>query len=176
MLKKILISFAIATVGICLYAAFKPSTMMVSRELLINATPETIFPLINHSKRTNEWMPWVEMDKELVMNYSGPEEGVGSIASWDSKGQMGTGKAEIVASFANQSVQTQLTYTKPMNMSQLAEITLTPSGTGTVVRWSVTGENSFLCRLMTTFMNMDKMVGGQFEQGLAKLKTLAEVK
>jgi len=176
MLKKILVGLVVIIGGLMAYAAVRPGHMNISRELLINANVDTLFPYLNNSKMANSWMPWAESDPGLVMNYSGPAEGVGSISSWDSKGQMGTGKAEVVSSIANHSVKTQLTYTKPMNMSQMAEMTLTPSGSATMVRWQVTGEQNFICRLMSIFMDMDKMVGGEFEKGLTKLKASVEVK
>jgi hypothetical protein len=124
------------------------------------------------------WMPWKETDPKVQMTYSGPEEGVGSISSWESPGQMGTGKAEVVGVVANQSVKTKITYTKPMQMSQDSEFVLTPVGETTQMTWKVSGKQPFIGRLMCTltFMNMDQYVGGMFEKGLNKLKTLAETK
>lgn len=111
------------------------------------------------------------------MIYSGPPEGVGSKSNWDSNGQMVTGEAEVIESIPNQVVKTKLTYTRPMEMSQMAEVSLTPSADGqTLVKWSVSGKNTFIGRLMCVFINMDKMVGAQFEKGLTNLKKLVEVK
>ena len=121
-------------------------------------------------------MPWNESDPGFVMSFSGPEEGVGSKSSWDSKGQMGTGEALVVESIANQSVKTKLTYTKPFQMQQLAEISLSPTDSGTKVRWSVSGDKGFFFRLMGVFFNCDSMIGGEFEKGLSKLKKQAEAK
>lgn len=163
-------------IGILLiYAGVKSPQMEISRELLIKATPEIIFPYLNNSQKMNDWMPWQNSDPELKMLYSGPSEGAGSRSSWDSSGKMGTGYAEIIESIPNQSVKTKLEYTKPMVMSQVATMSLVPAENGeTLVRWSVTGHNSFLFRLIGIFMNMDKMVGGEFEKGLTTLKTITE--
>ena len=174
MLLNILAIAAIIIASFIIYVAMKPSEMVISRELLMNATPANLFPYLNNSKKMNDWMPWADEDPGVQMIYSGPAEGVGSTSSWDSKGKMGTGNAVIVESVINRSVKTQLTYQKPMQMSQLAEMTLTPSTNGTIVSWSVTGEHKFIGRLFCVFVNMDKMVGGNFEKGLAKLKTLVE--
>jgi hypothetical protein len=174
MLKKLLLAFVITIAAICLYAAFQPSEMFFVRELAINATPEVIFPYINNPKKAEEWMPWKDSDPQMVATYSGPEEGVGATSSWDSPGQMGSGEAKVIESILNQSVKTQLTYTKPMQMSQLAEIVLVPSAGATIVRWSVKGENSFVGRLFCLFMDMDKMIGEQFEKGLNTLKVKVE--
>lgn len=174
MLIKILIAFVLLLGGFLLYVALKPSACNISRETIVKATPEVLFPYINNSKKMNEWMPWQESDPGVKMTYSGPEEGVGSKSSWDSSGKMGTGNAVVVESILNKSVKTQLTYTKPMEMAQLAEMTLTPVDGGTKVTWSVDGHNGFMFRLMGVIMNAEKMVGGEFEKGLAKLKTTAE--
>ncbi len=174
MLKIILLASVVIIAGFLVTIALQSPEMFISRELLIRASPEVLFPYINNSKKTNEWMPWSESDPQAKMIYSGPDEGLGSISNWDSTGKMGTGRAEVVASEPNRSVQTQLTYTKPMEMSQLAEVSLTPAEQGTLVRWSVSGKNTFMGRLFCVFVNMDKMVGAEFEKGLKNLKTLAE--
>ena len=174
MLLKVILGVLVLLAGFLTYVAFQPSEMYIVREIFIKAPSEKIFPFINNSQKANSWMPWQESDPGAIMKYSGPEEGVGSTSSWDSPGKMGTGKAEVVESVPNQTVKTKLTYTKPMNMSQMAEVSLTPSADGTIVKWSVKGNNTFLGRLMCVFMNMDKMVGGQFEKGLTKLKNQVE--
>jgi uncharacterized protein YndB with AHSA1/START domain len=170
----ILIFVLIVLIAIAAYATLQPSEMFISRELIVNAPPEKIFEYINNSKKANEWMPWKESDPGLVMNYSGPEAGVNSKSYWDSKGRMGTGEALVVESILNQTVKTQLTYIRPMTMSQLAEVSLHPTNAGTIVRWSVTGKNSFIGRFFCLFMNMDKMVGDQFLSGLNNLKKIIE--
>lgn len=174
MFLKILVLFGLGIGIFLIYVALKPAAQTISRELVIAASPETLFPYINNGRKSNEWMPWTDSDPGCIMQYTGPEEGVGSKSSWDSKGKMGTGNAVVVESILNTSVKTQLTYTKPMEMSQLAEITLTPAPGGTKVKWSVDGHNNFAFRLMGVFMNIDKMVGGEFEKGLVKLKNLVE--
>lgn len=174
MFKKILIGLVLVIGLLSIYVALQPSHFEITREMQMNAAAEQIFPYINNSRKANDWMPWKESDPSVKMVYSGPEEGVGSVSTWDGEGQMGTGKAEVVESVSNKSVKTQLTYTKPMEMSQLAEISLAPQASGTVVRWSVTGENTFIGRFFCLFMNMDKMVGSEFEKGLTKLKGIVE--
>lgn len=153
------------------YVATRPSQMQISRELLIGAAPDAIFPFVNSSKRADEWMPWRDDDPQVKMTYSGPEEGLGSTSSWTSVGRMGVGQAVIVESVKNQTVKTQLTYTKPMQMSQLAEFSLQAVEGGTLVRWSVSGKNSFAGRFFCLFMDMEKIVGGNFEKGLRNLKS-----
>jgi hypothetical protein len=100
---------------------------------------------------------------------------VGAKSTWSGK-EMGEGTSLVIESIPNQSVKTKLDYTKPFEMSQTATVSLAPTNGGTRVEWSVSGHNNFFFRLMGVFVNCDKMVGGEFEKGLAKLKTLAESK
>jgi hypothetical protein len=175
MLKKMLIGIGVLILGILLLAAVRPADMKVHREIVISASPEILFPYINNSKKSYEWMPWAEGDPELQIQFTGPQEGVGAASNWSGK-QMGVGHSEVVESVANSIVKTRLTYTKPFAMSQLAEMSLTPAANGTLVQWSVSGEQNFFFRLIGIFVNCDKMIGGEFEKGLSKLKSLTESK
>ncbi|MBY0372196.1 SRPBCC family protein [bacterium] len=159
---------------ILVLAALKPSHYSISREIEIQAKPQELFPQINNPQRMDAWMPWAEQDPQVKNTYSGPAEGVGAVSSWQSPGSMGHGRAEVLASVPDQRVSTRVSFEKPMVMEQLSEITLTPTAKGTIVRWTVSGENSFMGRVFCVFMNMDNHVGGMFEKGLAKLKTKAE--
>lgn len=174
MILKLFALVGLAILGISIYAAMLPSDFKITRELKINASPDTLFPYINNSKLSNDWMPWKKSDPDAEMVYSGPTDGLGAKTSWDSRGRMGKGEAEVIESVPQKSVKTQLTYTRPMNMAQIAEISLHPASDGTVVRWTVSGQNSFMGRVFCIFMNMDKMVGSQFEEGLKTLQQMTE--
>ena len=174
MLIRILIIAVVILGGFLAYVASKPAASTISREIVIAASPETLFPYINNSKKMNDWMPWKDSDPGVKMQYSGPDEGVGSKSSWNSEGKMGVGHAVIIESTSNKSVKTQLTYTKPMEMAQLTEVTLTPVDGGTKVKWSVDGQNGFMFRLIGIIMNVEKRVGVEFEKGLAQLKNTIE--
>jgi hypothetical protein len=174
MILKILAVAGIGVVGLLGYAYFKSPEMHVSRELLISATPEMIFNHANNSKKFFQWATWMDNDPSVEMNYSGPSEGLGSFVSWKSKGMMGEGTAEVVESVANRSVKRKLTYIKPMEMSQLSEISLSPSNGATLVRLSMSWNNPFVIRLMCIFANMEKKMGATLEKDLLKLKQLVE--
>jgi hypothetical protein len=173
MIKKILMGLAVIVAAILVIAAVQSPEMKVSREIEIATTPEALFPYINNSKNSYEWMPWSESDPTVEMKYSGPDAGVGAASSWKGK-EMGVGTAEVVESIPNQVVKTKLTYTEPFAMSQMAEVSLTPSFSGTLVKWSVSGQRPYFFRLIGMFVSSDKMIGGEFEKGLKKLKMLAE--
>lgn len=178
MIKKILAGLGLILTVFIVITALKPAEYLIKREVMINAKPEAVFPFLISMKNADTWMPWKELDPQVQNTYSGPEEGMGSISSWDSPGQMGTGKAEVVGAIPNQSVKIKITYTKPMEMNQDSEFILTPMGDATQMTWTVTGNQAFFARLMCTvmFMNMDKYVGGMFEKGLNKLKITVEGK
>ncbi len=157
------------------YVAAQPAEYAISREIAINAPADVVFPHLNNQKLAEKWGPWLEVDPQAKMTYSGPDAGVGSVASWDSSGQLGTGSATIVESIPNQRVGIKLEYTKPMNMTQHSDyIVNAKAGSLTTVTWKVTGKNGFLGRMMCVFMNMDKYVGGMFEKGLSNLKNVVE--
>lgn len=174
MLKRILLSAGGLIALFLIYVGLQSPHYVISREIKINAPAEKVFPLLNNSKLAEKWGPWLEVDPNAKMAYSGPEEGVGSKASWDSSGQLGTGSATITESVPNKLVGIKLEYSKPMVMHQYSEYIVQANGNETTVTWKVNGENNFLGRLMCTFMNMDKMVGGMFEKGLSNLKNLVE--
>lgn len=174
MLSKILIGIVLIIGLIAAYAAVQPAEYVIARSISIKAPASEIFPWINNSKKMNEWMPWIELDPKVVMTYSGPDEGVGAKSSWTSEGQMGVGSATISESTPNELVKTRLEYTKPFEMVQEAQMSITEKDGASVVRWSVSGKNNFIGRFFCVFMNMDKMVGNSFEKGLSKLKTTLE--
>lgn len=176
MFKKISLALMIIIAIFMIVAAIKPAEYVIKRVVQINALPEQIFPFLSNTKIVDQWMPWRDIDSEVKMTYSGPDEGVGSVSSWASPGQMGTGKAEVIEVVPNQLVKTKITYTKPMEMSQDSEFSLESQGDVTLMTWAVSGKQPYFARLMCTmmFMDMDKYVGGMFEKGLAKLKAAVE--
>lgn len=176
MLKKVALT-ALILAGLFLgYVGFKSPEYVIERKITIQAPANKIFPFLNNSKQADRWGPWREIDPAAKMVFSGPDEGVGARTSWSGGKQLGTGSATIVESVPNQRVVIKLEYLEPMKMTQDATYLIEAGGEGSVVTWKVTGQNSFLGRLMCTFVNMDKMVGGMFEKGLANLRTLAEEK
>lgn len=178
MVKKISIGLGVIVVGVLIFAGLKPADYFIKREILINAKAEVIFPHLASMKQADEWMPWKEADPQVKNSYSGPESGIGSVSSWESPGQMGTGKAEVIEMVQDQKITTAISYTKPMEMQQVSEFILTPQGEATKIEWNVRGKNNFLFRIIgiVACMDVDKYVGGEFEKGLNKLKLIVEKK
>jgi hypothetical protein len=177
-IKKIFIGIGLLLTVAVVFSALKPEDYIIQRSIVIHAKPEIIYPYLANTKNADLWMPWGEMDSQIKTTYSGPDQGVGSISSWDSPGQMGTGQAEVIAAVENESVQTKITYSKPMQMTQESEFVLNPDGENTKMSWIVSGKSAFIMRFMCTVMlrDMDTFVGGMFERGLSKLKILVEEK
>lgn len=174
MIRKILLGLGVVILLVLGYAALQPAEYVVTRSITVQAPAEKIFPFLNNQKLAEKWGPWLDVDPQAKMSYSGPDEGVGAKASWDSTGQLGTGSATIAEVVANQKVRILLEYTKPMSMQQVSDYLLEAKDGGTLVTWRVEGRNTFPGRVMCLFMNMDKMVGGMFEKGLSQLKNMVE--
>jgi uncharacterized protein YndB with AHSA1/START domain len=175
MLKKLLIALVVVVVIFLGYVAAQPSDFKIAREIRINAPAEVIFPYVNNAKKLDEWNPWMKLDPNTQVTYTGPAEGKGSASHWVAGSQVGTGSATIIDSVPYSLVRTRLDYVKPFESTNTVEFNLKSEGNQTVVTWSNEGKNKFIGRIMCTlFFNMDKMVGGMFEKGLADLKTLAE--
>jgi hypothetical protein len=174
MLRKIALALVAILIVLVGRAAVAPSDYVISRSIVVQATQDQVFPMLNDSKRMNSWMPWTEIDPGVQMSYSGPESGVGAKSSWQSKGQMGIGSATITESVSPTKVVSQLEYTEPMTMVQTATLMSEATEGGTRVTWSVQGKNGFIGRFVSQFMDMDQVVGSSFEKGLEKLKSTLE--
>jgi len=122
----------------------------------------------------NTWNPFVEPDPAIKIAYSGPDSGKGAAHTWSGNGKVGEGRIEITDAAPSSRVTMRLDMLKPMKASNLVEFTLQPTGDSTAVSWAMSGRQPFMAKLMTVFIDCDKMVGSQFEKGLGKLKAIAE--
>jgi uncharacterized protein YndB with AHSA1/START domain len=163
----------VAMAAILVVAATKPDTFRIQRAATIKAPPEKIFPLINDLHRHLSWSPF-EKDPAMKRSFNGAEIGKGQVYAWDGNRQVGAGRIEITEALPPSKVAMKLDMLRPLKASNDVEFTLVPNGDSTVVTWAMRGRQPYMAKLMSTLINCDKMVGGQFEQGLAKLKTVAE--
>lgn len=164
---------AVIIAALLLYAATKPDICRFTRSIFIAAPPERIFPLIDDPRAMNEWNPFVK-GRNVELSYSGPERGVGAANDFMGDAQVGSGRAEIVESVAPSKVVIALSMDRPMKCRNRVEFTISPQAGGSHVTWDMTGPQPFLGKLMTIFIDTEKMVGGAFEEGLADLKNLVE--
>jgi len=173
MLKKTLGVLVLAIAAVLIYAATKPDTFTLQRSTSIAAAPDKVYPLIADVKAFNTWNPWALKDPTTKMAYEGPPSGVGAAYNWDSE-QLGAGRMEITGASPSSRLQAKLEFKRPFAVTNGVEFTLQPQGASTQVTWAMSGPMPYLSKLMTTFVSMDKMVGSDFEAGLANLKALAE--
>ncbi len=156
------------------YAALQPDTFRVSRTASIKAQPDKIFPLINDLRAMNTWNSFVKTDPNIKLDYSGPASGKGAANDFAGNSNAGSGRLEILDAEAPSKVTMKLDMTAPMEAHNIVTFSLTPNGGTTDVTWAMEGPCPFMGKIMGTIFNMDTMVGGQFEKGLAELKLKSE--
>lgn len=174
MLKKVLLGLVVIIAGIVIVAAFKSPDFRISRSATIAASQAAVFAQVNDLHKMNDWSPWLELDPTSKNSYSGAPAGVGAEFYWSGNNNVGEGRMTIVESNPNDLIRMKLEFMRPMKGVNTAEFTFVPEGKNTVVTWSMFGKSPLISRIMCLFMDMDKMVGGNFEKGLAKLKTIVE--
>jgi Polyketide cyclase / dehydrase and lipid transport len=161
-------------VALLIYAATQPGAFRVQRSASIQAPPERVFPHINDFRSWGAWSPWEKLDPNLKRTFSGPASGVGSTYEWEGNKKVGQGRMEITQSAPSSNIAIKLDFIKPFQAHNTAEFTLAPNGGSTDVTWAMLGQKPFLFKVMSVFMNMDKMIGKDFEAGLANLKAISE--
>lgn len=174
MLKNILILAVILITAALMYAATKSDTFRVQRTATIAAPPEKVFGLIQDLHQWASWSPWEKMDPAMKKTYSGAPQGTGAALEWDGNNDVGTGRMEIVSTVPSSRVVIKLDFLKPFEAHNQAEFTVEGSESSTSVTWAMHGPQPFIMKVMDLVMGMDKMVGEDFETGLANLKQLAE--
>jgi hypothetical protein len=156
--------------------ALQPAEFRISRRKAMAAAPSAIFPHVNELAKWRAWSPWEKLDPNLKRSYEGPPGGEGASYSWVGNDKVGEGRMTIVESKPTNLVRIRLEFIKPFQATNTSEFTLEPSGSGTDVTWSMTGRNGFVNKVVCLVMNMDKLVGKDFEQGLNDLKAIVEAK
>jgi uncharacterized protein YndB with AHSA1/START domain len=174
MLKKIAIGITAIIVIILGLALAQPNNFTVTRSTTIKAAPEKIYPLINDFHNWSTWSPWEHLDPNMVRTFSGPATGVGAVYGWEGNDQVGAGRMEITGAAAPSKIDIKLDFLKPFESHNTTVFTLEPKGDSTTVVWTMSGPSAFITKLMGVFVSMDKMVGPDFEKGLASMKAVAE--
>jgi hypothetical protein len=149
------------------------SSYEVARSTTIGADPARVHALVNDFHEWQRWSPWEDLDPDLERSYTGPDSGLGAHYAWSGNRKAGAGSMEITGS-APDAIDVQLEFLKPFAAVNQVRFTMTPIAGGTDVEWRMTGEQKGLWGLVGRFLNMDKLVGKDFEKGLARLKTAAE--
>ncbi len=174
MLKKIAAGLVVLVVIFVIVVAMQPSQLHIERTAVFAAPPEVVFAQVNSMRKGAEWSPWSRLDPAMKKSFEGPEEGVGAIYKWNGNDQVGEGVMTITESQPNTLVKCKLEFLRPMADVAVAAYTLKPEGSGTSVTWSFDGEQSFMEKAVCLFMDLDAMLGAQFEEGFANLKKVVE--
>jgi hypothetical protein len=163
----------VVAVGVVGYAALQPDAFRYERSAVIAAPPEKIITIITDFRRNGEWSPWEKLDPGMKRTYSGAPSGVGAIYEWDGNDDVGAGRQEIVSVDPNR-VHMKVAFLRPMQANNNIDFDLAPEGDTTKVTWSLNGENPLITKVFDLFLDIDGMVGKDFETGLASLKAAAE--
>ncbi len=174
MLKFILLGLLGLVVLFMITAALQPADFRITRSATLSAPPAVIFEQINDLHKMNAWSPWARLDPNAKHSFEGAPAGVGAGLAWTGNKEVGEGRMTITESKPNEQIVMRLEFLKPFTATNRAEFTLKPMGDQTMLTWSMAGQNGFLLKAMGLLMNCEKMIGGQFEQGFANLKSIIE--
>lgn len=169
----VVLVFVVAVAGVLAYAATKPDDFRVQRSIAIKAPPEKIMAVVGDLRGWTVWSPYEKKDPGMKRAYAGAPAGKGAIYEWDGNKDVGHGRMEILESTPSK-VVIKLDFITPFEAHNTAEFTAAPQGDSTNVTWAMYGPSPYMAKVMQTVMNMDKMIGTDFEAGLASLKTVAE--
>jgi hypothetical protein len=176
-IKWAFILLVVAVAGFAAIVAMQPADFRVTRSATFAAQPAAVFAQVNDFHKWQEWSPWVERDPNAKVAFEGPESGEGAVFRWAGNDEVGEGNMKITESRANERIRMDLNFVKPYENSCTTEFTFQPGGEQgeqTTVTWSMAGKNGFMEKAVCMFMDMDGMVGADFEKGLANMKTIVE--
>ncbi len=174
MLKKVLIGLGLLVVVLAVMIALQPPTYRVNRTITISAPASVVFDQVNDFHKWEGWSPWAKLDPAMKLTYEGPASGVGAKYEWSGNNDVGQGRMTILESRPGDLVRIKLEFLKPIASVSDTEFSFKSEGNQTAVVWSMAGENDLMSKAMQVFVSMDKMVGGDFEKGLAAMKTVSE--
>ncbi len=174
MLIKILVALAVIVLGFVGVVAMRPSEYRVARTATIAAPAPAVFAQVNDFHKWDAWNPWAKLDPAMKQAYAGAPAGIGAIYTWAGNSEVGEGRMTLTESRPSDLVRIRLEFLKPFATTSTAEFSFKPEGDHTAVTWSMTGKVNFMAKVVHLFMDMDRMIGGNFEKGLAQLKSVVE--
>lgn len=152
--------------------ASRPSEFRIARSRRLSAPPDVVYANVNDFKRWPEWSPWEKLDPSMKRELSGAPAGLGAVYYWSGNSAAGEGRMTITDAQPNRSLTMRLEFMKPFAATNAAQFDFVPSEQGTTVTWAMTGKSNFVAKAVGLFMDMDKMVGTEFEKGLATLDSV----
>ena len=173
-LTYILIGLGVLIVGFCIVVALQPAEFRIVRSASMAAPPTAVFAQVNDFHKWDAWSPWAKLDLTMKQTYDGTPAGTGAIYSWSGNNKVGEGRMTVLESRPGELVRIKLEFIRPFKSTNDTEFTFKGEGNQTSVVWSMSGRNNFIGKAFCMFMNMDKMVGGDFEKGLVSMKSIVE--
>ena len=174
MLIETLIVLAVLVGILVIIVSLRPVDFRIKRSATIPAPPNVVFQRVNDFHLWQAWSPWARLDPNCKNSFEGAAAGAGAMFAWSGNKKVGEGRMAIVESKPGEYIRLNLDFVKPFEGHCVTEFTFKPESGGTLMTWTMTGKNNFVARAVTLVMNCDKMIGGQFEQGLANLKEVVE--
>jgi hypothetical protein len=176
MALKIIIGVIVVLGALAAYVAVQPSDFAITRSATFAAPAPAVFAQVNELKKWEAWSPWAKRDPKMKQTYDGPAAGPGSTTYWTGNKDVGEGRMTIVESKPAELVRIKLEFLQPFAATNEAQFAFKAEGDKTTLTWTMAGKNNFIARAICLVFDMDKMVGGDFEQGLAGIKAIVEAK
>ena len=174
MLKKIGLGVLVVIAVLVVVIATRPAAFSIERNATIAASPEVVFSFLDDFHQWSKWSPWDKRDPNMRRTYEGAPSGVGAMYSWEGNSQVGEGRMTLTESQPNERVRIKLDFIKPFTATNEVDLTIKPAAGAVVVAWVMRGNNNFMAKAFSMVMDMDKMVGKDFEAGLGQLKQASE--
>jgi hypothetical protein len=174
MIKKILLGLVVVLLALAGFIASRPSTFTVQRTATMKAAPKYVFPFVNSLYRWADWSPWNDLDPDMKRTYEGPILGVGAVYAWSGNDKVGSGRLTLEESTPHEFIRIKLEFIKPFASTNTTTFTIKPIAEGASVTWAMEGHNDFMGKAASLFMDMDQLIGKDFEKGLVGLRQQAE--
>jgi Polyketide cyclase / dehydrase and lipid transport len=171
---KILIALTAILLAAVVVVGTRPSEFRIARTTTIASPSSAVFAQVNDFRKWDAWNPWARIDPAMKQSYEGAPAGVGAVYAWFGNSQVGEGRMTITESRPSDLIKIRMEFLKPFAATSIAVFTFKPDGDRTIVTWSMEGRNNFIAKAIHLVMNMDRMIGGQFEKGLAEMKSVVE--
>ena len=174
--KKIGLGLLAAIAIFLIVVACQPADFHIVRTAKISAPAAAVFAQVNDFHKWEAWNPWAKLDPAMKQTYEGSPTGVGSVYSWAGNDQAGEGRMTLTESKPDELIRIKLEFFKPMQGTNDVQFLFKPEGEQTSISWDMTGRKNFISKGFCMFMDMDKMVGGEFDKSLAQIKSIVERK
>lgn len=169
MIKKTAVVLAVVLAAFLAFVSMQPADFRITRARTLAAPPDVVYAYVNDFHNWPQWSPWEKLDPTMTREIAGAPAGTGATYYWKGNSEVGEGRMTITDTVPAKSVTIRLEFLKPFEATNTTVFEFAPSGTGTNVTWTMSGHNNFVSKVFCVFMNMDKMVGGDFERGLSNL-------